>query len=133
MLHQTMSRASHPLPILLPAVRSVPKCKPSPFQALCSSSQALGHLQQNWSTGLGEKKVKLTMEVPQALGKPQIVIGQYQQVLAPQQAGMAHSITGMGAYLDGYSLGPQSCCWLASPLQETEIPETSGTGSAQAE
>lgn len=133
MLHQTMSRASRSLPILLPAVRSVPKCKPSPFQALCSSSQALGHLKQNWSTGLGEKKVKLTMEVPQALGKPQIVIGQYQQVLAPQQAGMAHSITGTEAYLDGYSLEPQSCCWLASPLQETEIPETSGTGSAQAE
>lgn len=79
----TMSRAPHPLPILLPAVRSVLKCMSSPFQALCPSSQVLGSLQQNWSTGLGEKKVKPTIEVIQDLGEPDIVIGQCQQVLAP--------------------------------------------------
>lgn len=106
---------------------------PPLFKLCVPPPRHLGIYNKTGQLGLEKKKVKLTMEVPQALGKPQIVIGQYQQVLAPQQAGMAHSITGTEAYLDGYSLGPQSCCWLALPLQETEIPETSGTGSAQAE
>ena len=81
--------------------------------------------------GLGEKKVKLTIKLPQAPGQPAVVTSLCS--LHSRPGWLAGNTTGTGFYLNGCSLESRSCCWLALPLQEAETPETSGSGSAQAE
>lgn len=84
MLHQTISRASQPLPIPLPAITSVPKLKPSPLFKLpfpptllpgtqASTADLVSHIPAHCTRSWGQRKktqTKPTTEVSQAPGQP---------------------------------------------------------------
>lgn len=75
--------------------------------------------------------MKLTTKLPQAPSQPAGITSLCS--LHGRPGWLAGNTTGMGVYLDECSLESRSCCWLALPLLEAEPPETSGSGSAQAE
>lgn len=75
--------------------------------------------------------MKLTMKLPQDPGQPAVVTSLCSPHSTP--GWLSGNTTGTGFYLDGCSLESWSCCWAALSLQEAETPETSASGSAQAE
>lgn len=117
------TRPPNPLSIPLPDITDVHKLKPSHFLFPCPSNTPPRH-EASTTPQYCAHRTELGEKVPQGPGQP------LPPVCACSTAG---NITARRLYLDGYFLEAQSCCWLALTLQEAESPETSGSGSAQAE
>lgn len=124
--------SSDPLPIPLPAVTCVPKLKPSHFQTprpynSPTKHRGIYHTPASCAWSWAWRKESKADHKTASSSRSRQPLSHH------SRAGwLATTLIG-GLYLYGCSLGSQSCCWLASPLQEAENPETSASGSAQAE